>query len=162
MTAKRPPLLFQKGHGGILIPADAAAQEFVTPIKLGADVWGEFRRARNAKFHRKFFALLDLAFETWEPVAGASEYRGKPIEKNKERFRAEILILSGHYDAVYSIKGDVRLIPKSISFTSIDDVEFERVYRGVLNVVWAQIMKNSRYSSPNEVDNIVNRLIGFE
>lgn len=162
MTAKRPPLLFQKGHGGILIPGDSAAQEFASQVKLGADVWGEFRRARNAKFHRKFFALLDLAFETWEPSDSATQYRGRPIEKNRERFRAEILILSGHYEAVYSVKGDVRLIAKSISFASIDQATFEQIYRSVLNVVWKQIMKNSRYSSPEEVDNVVGRLIGFE
>lgn len=154
--------LFTKGHGGVLVPASFDASAFMEKVKLGGDVWAEFTKARNARFHKKFFTLLDLAFQTWEPAEGVMEYRGRPIEKNKERFRAEILILAGHYDAVYSVKGDVRLVAKSISFAALDDIEFDKVYRQVLDVVWRQVMQHSRYRSAKEVDDMVARLMSYE
>ena len=153
--------LFTKGHGGVLVPVTFDGIDFLEKVRLGGDVWGEFTKARNGQFHKKFFTLLDLAFDTWEP-GEERQFRGQPVQKNRERFRAEMLILAGHCEAVFSVKGEMRLIAKSISFAAMDDIELERVYRSVLAVVWEHVMSRSRYRSQAEVDNIVSRLMGYE
>lgn len=53
-----------------LVPATEADRELVSKWKAGQVVHGKFTRMRNAKFHGKFFAMLDLAWEYWEPKGG--------------------------------------------------------------------------------------------
>nr|WP_318382718.1 DUF1367 family protein [uncultured Enterobacter sp.] len=61
-----------KQSSGILIPATPETSDFLhSKCKLGAVLVAEFRQLRNAAFHRKFFALLNLGFEYWEPTGGA-------------------------------------------------------------------------------------------
>ncbi|WJV61079.1 DUF1367 family protein [Pectobacteriaceae bacterium C52] len=61
---------FVKSAGGVLIPATPDSNEYVQKIKLGAVIYADFRQARNPKFHRKFFSLLNLGFHYWEPTGG--------------------------------------------------------------------------------------------
>lgn len=60
--------LIRTAHG--LVPATEADRELVQKWKAGQVVHGKFARMRNARFHGKFFAMLDLAYEYWEPVGG--------------------------------------------------------------------------------------------
>lgn len=61
-----------KQSSGILIPATPETSDILqSKIKLGAVLVAEFRQARNPAFHRRFFALLNLGFEYWEPTGGA-------------------------------------------------------------------------------------------
>ncbi|WP_136023604.1 DUF1367 family protein, partial [Salmonella enterica] len=61
-----------KQSSGILIPATPETSDILqSKIKLGAVLVAEFRQVRNPVFHRRFFALLNLGFEYWEPTGGA-------------------------------------------------------------------------------------------
>ncbi|HBQ7346099.1 TPA: DUF1367 family protein [Klebsiella pneumoniae] len=62
---------FIKSAGDVLIPASPDAREFVKKIRLGAVLYSDFKQARNPAFHRKFFALLNLGFDYWQPSGGA-------------------------------------------------------------------------------------------
>lgn len=152
--------VFAKGKGNVLIPADPAAEEFISSLKLGNGASLEAKKARNVKFHRKFFSLMQLAFDIWEPN-GEKVWKGIPIRKDFERFREDILILSGHYDVSYGLTGDAKLTAKSISFANCDEHEFERVYQGVLDVVWEKILREANFRSKAEVENVVNQLMGY-
>ena len=69
--------------------------------------------------------------------------------------------MAGHYDAVFSIDGYVRFTAKSISFARMDEGEFSKVYQAVLNVVWEKILRQANYKSPEEVEEIVNKLLAY-
>ncbi|VAX77945.1 Uncharacterised protein [Klebsiella pneumoniae] len=57
---------------GILIPATPETSDFLqSKCKLGAVLEAEYKLVRNPTFHRKFFALLNLGFDYWEPTGGA-------------------------------------------------------------------------------------------
>lgn len=61
-----------KQNSGILIPAAPEISDILqSKIKHGAVLVAEFKQARNPAFHRRFFALLNLGFEYWEPTGGA-------------------------------------------------------------------------------------------
>lgn len=152
--------IFAKGQGNVLIPADPAAEQFIASLKLGNGASVEAKKARNVKFHRKFFALLQLAFDIWEPP-GEKVWKGVPIRKDFERFREDITILSGHYDASYGLDGEVKLTAKSISFANCDEHEFESVYQAVLDVVWEKILREANFRSKAEVENVVNQLMAY-
>ena len=79
---------------------------------------------RNGKFHRKFFALMNVGYDCWEPKRKHKSYKGIPIEKNRDQFREDITILAGFYEQTFNLKGEMRMRAKSISFASMEDDEF--------------------------------------
>ena len=94
--------------------------------KLPKDGYFEIKytKRRNVRFHRKFFALLKIAFEN------QSDYR------LMEDLRRDLIISSGHYDEVVNrITGEVYKIAKSISFSNMDDTEFNLIYNDVKEVI---------------------------
>lgn len=149
-----------KTPSGQLAPADPQAAEYIAKLKLGAIIKGKFTKARNPRFHRKAFALFQLGFEAWEPAQ--LTYKGQIVAKDFDRFRKDLTILAGFYEPVTNIRGEVRLEAKSLSFGSMDEVEFAKVYDAILNVIWAKVLRDAaRYKSPEEVDFVVNQLLGF-
>lgn len=153
-------LMLVKSPGGALIPGDAQAQQFIAGLGVGKGLRGEFRRVRNPLFHRKVFALFNLAFDMWE--APALEYQGLPVAKNFDRFRKDLTVLAGHYTATTNLRGEVRLEAKSLSFANMDDTEFAEVYRGILGVVWKHVAAAHGYKSPAELERVVEELLRFE
>lgn len=149
-------ILVTKTAGGALAPADQEAADYIARLKLGAVVKVKATRMRNPRFHRKFFAMLDVGFDAWEPPE--KEFRGLPVEKNKERFRKDCIIAAGFYDQVANIKGEVRAEAKSISFGSMSDDEFEQVYSAVANVILSRIL--TRYTR-TDLDNVVEQILRF-
>lgn len=114
---------------------------------------------RNWKYHRRFFALLQLGFDSWEPDRKRKSYKGREVSKNFDQFREDITILAGYYVQTFDLKGRMTLKAQSISFASMDDLEFERVYSDVVDVLLREVCKN--YKDREEIDRVINKLIGF-
>ena len=112
---------------------------------------------RNVRFHRKFFALLQVGFDAWEPGFQAT-HKGEPIGKNFEHFRKDVTILAGFYEPAFALDGSLQLEAKSIAFANMDDVEFERVYSAVADVLLAKVL---RTYSRDDLDQAVERILGF-
>ena len=154
-------LVLMKTASGTLAPCDPEGAAYVSKMKLGQGIHGQFRKVRDLVHHRRMFALFGLAFDSWEPAV--LEYKGQPVAKEFDRFRKDLTILAGHYNAVTSINGEVRLEAKSLSFGSMDDTEFETVYKSVLDATWKHVLgKMWGYTSPTNVDRVVNELLRFE
>lgn len=149
-------LVLAKTANGALMPVDPQSQEFIAKMKLGAAMKGEFKRLRNPKFHRKFMALMNVAFDAWEP--GQLEYKGEAVQKEFDRFRKDITILAGYYETAIDLNGKVRLTAKSINFNSMDEDTFERLYSAVINVILSRILTN--YSRA-DLDNVVEQVMAF-
>ncbi|MBL7635137.1 DUF1367 family protein [Atlantibacter hermannii] len=74
---------------GILIPATPETSELLqSKIKLGAVLVADFKQVRNPAFHRKFFALLNLGFEYWEPTGGAISSNERKLVTGYAKFLA--------------------------------------------------------------------------
>lgn len=152
--------VFQRVRGNMLVPVDPNAEKLVSSVKVGDGIAVQARKKRSLGFHKKFFSLLQLAFDVWEPT-GQKVWKGVPIRKDFERFREDITILAGHYDVAYGLNGDVRLTAKSISFANCEEHEFEAVYQAVLDVVWDKILREANFRSKAEVERVVNQLMGY-
>ncbi|MES2262165.1 MAG: DUF1367 family protein [Pseudomonadota bacterium] len=142
----------------VLVPHDEAAAEFIQKMKAGALAHADFKRVRNYKFHKKYFALVGFAFDQWEPRGGL-EYQGQPVRKNKERFRKDLAILSGFFESTVNLKGEVRLEPKSISFSQMDEIEFEKLYNTTIDVILSRIL--TKYTR-DDLDAVVEQLLRFD
>ena len=145
---------------GTLVAGDPQTQERLKKLKIGHALKGNFKQARNIKFHKKAFALLNFAFDMWD--APELEYKGQPVEKNFDRFRKDLTIMAGFYESYVNFKGEVRLEAKSLSFDKMDEEEFAQVYKGFLDVIWTRILKSKGYETPEAIDDYVNKLLRFE
>lgn len=118
-----PPdrLLFRK-HMGKLVPAEDAAEEWLSRQPAGKDMWlPRPKRARNSQWHRKYMKLLSIVYENLpEPVA--EHY------PTFDRFRKSLMVGIGRYDTWQTRRGETLLEPHSLAFDKMDQDEFERVW----------------------------------
>lgn len=164
-----------------LAGATDADRELISKIKYGATVHGDFKKMRNAAFHGKFFALLALAYDYWEPKGGLiprqelrgihglakyfEELNGKPgqltnavqayidkleneraerfpsVDKSREAFREYITVEAGHFTLVNTPAGIEKRV-KSISWSRMDDVAFEALYKDVFATCWRLVLQS--------------------
>ncbi len=111
--------------------ADAA---LLTKIKAGEVVKLKLTRPRNYLFHKKFFALLNFAYDYWEPKSSFNKW-GVEATKDFDRFRKDVIVLAGLYDCTYRLNGDTRFEARSISFGSMSEDEFEKLYSACVDVI---------------------------
>lgn len=53
-----------------LVPISEADKEIYNKWKLGRVICGKFSQSRNYEYHKRFFGLLNLAFDYYEPSSG--------------------------------------------------------------------------------------------
>lgn len=93
----------------------------------------EVKEPRNYRFHKKFFALVNLCFENL-PERYDSVYPTPQTLLNELKFQV------GHCDEHRTLGGKITYIPKSINFASMDQFQFEEFYDSVLNVILKYFM----------------------
>lgn len=143
-----------------LIPASKMDQEDFDRLTNGVTYQVELKQPRNLKFTRKFFAMLRVAFDAWEPEPLPLHLKkyGTP-DKDFDRFRKEVLIVCGFRKPIFSIKSqELRFEAESISFGSMDEVRFAEVYDKVATYLLGQFLRNY---TRDDLDNVVNELVGF-
>lgn len=143
--------------------ADAESAKAAEKHRLGESVSATVVKPRSSKFQRKFFALLRLAFDYWEPSAGdsPSEYKGVPIEKDFDRFRSDVTILCGFYTPVWNARGELRLEARSISFAEMEPEEFAQLYNTAIGVLMKLVMRAKGFSEA-ELERAVDELLRFD
>lgn len=111
--------------GGLMALNQAEAEKLEDLV--GREVKAVITQPRNLAFHRKYFALLKVAHDM------------SNTDMNREQFRIYVQAGAG-YCTFTQLDGKSLAIPKSISFASMDEIEFNRLYNDVLSFVcetWA-------------------------
>ena len=150
--------LLKKTSHNTLTPSNQETQRWFDGLKIGAEVHGPLRQRRILWKHRKYFALLNIAYDHWEPGEIDSKY-GKP-EKNFDRFRKDIAILCGYYSVVVRLDGTTRIEADSISFAKMDQVSFEKLYTKTIDLLIKQVY-NSKMPK-QQIESMVNEYLKFE
>jgi len=151
-------MIFKRTQGG-LEPLDTEAHKLMNETSGGEAVaFDKVIKPRNVKFHRKYFALLNFAFEHWEPGELSGKQYGRP-EKNFERFRNDLTILSGHYKQTIRTDNTLMIEAKSISFASMNKEQFEELYSNTINVILKRILTNY---NKEQLDKVIIELLGFD
>lgn len=118
-------LYLTKQLNGSLIPTFDSDYEKLKKIAPGDSVECTVKRPRNVQFHRKFFALINMV------------YQNQPEDKTIENFdylRKYLTKRSGHYEAIETPTGTI-YEAKSISFASMDDYEFSKLYSDMIDTI---------------------------
>lgn len=146
----------RKLPGGIMRPDDEPSIEALKTIAVGAVISVEWKQPRNYKFHKKFFAMLKVGFDAWEPAE--LDYKGHPVQKNFDRFREDVIIAAGFGEIVYNLRGEARARAKSISFGAMSQEEFDRLYNAVAEVLLQRVLKTY---TKDDLESVVAELTGF-
>lgn len=135
-------LYLRKMPGGTLVADNDETAAFLQKKKVGAVLSGDFTEPRNYKFLKKMHALFQLAYEYFgENIACDLEYKGQKVRPSYDRFRKELVILAGHYEPVFNIKGELRLEAKSISYANCTEEEAERIFSDCINAALKHIYR---------------------
>jgi hypothetical protein len=106
-----------------IIPLYNGDADELARVPKDADVEIEIKKKRNIKFHKKFFALMNICFQNQD----CFEY--------PEPMRAYLIMKAGFFDIINTPSGKPMILAKSISFSSMDDIGFEILYSRVLDQV---------------------------
>jgi len=110
-------------------PADRYSADLWHKLPIGETVLVTWRKQRNLKFHRLFFAALNFVFKQQDMYSVLDD------------FRADITIALGHFTIETYRKEEVKR-PKSISFAKMDDVAFREFFDGFVKLICERIAPN--------------------
>lgn len=105
-------------------------------------------------------ALLDAADQYLEQVANRRVTNGISLCKSFDAYRAWVIVEAGHFDAIELPDGTLRKHPRSISFSNMDEIEFQRLYKSALDVLWRWVLSKS-FSTQTEAENVAAQLMNF-
>jgi hypothetical protein len=129
---------------GVLVPATKQDEELLGDVKSGETVRVKVTRPRNPYHHRKMFALLNLVLEN-------SDFR------SIDHLLTDLKVRVGHYEEYITADGAMVFIPKSISFASMGQAEFNVFYNRVLNTV----IENYMPMDADDLERQVERVLQF-
>lgn len=112
-----------KDREGKFHPLNESDREKADKIPALEETLFTYKKIRNGKFHRKYFAMLNMAYDNQDQY------------KNFDHFRKIIQMKAGYYDTVVTDKGEVYL-PLSIAFDKMDNNEFEKLYEAAWKVLY--------------------------
>lgn len=139
-------IYLKKQLSGALMPDDEHSASVLQKFKCGEIVSVDISKPRNLKFLRKFFALLGCAFDNQERYTDFDE------------FREEVTIQAGYYTTHQHVDGSTSKHARSISFGSMDELEFGELYQRTID---ALIMHFIPGTDPEALDNAVSDILGF-
>lgn len=132
--------------GAILRPCTDADYDSRMKLRRGKIYVCDVREARNYEFHKKFFALINCAWEF-------QDERSREFFCNSvEGFRKTLTIAAGHYESIYNVtKGEWQQTAKSIAFDRMSESEFGDLYQSVFDVICANFLGNATEEQFNEI-----------
>lgn len=105
-------------------------------LKIGEVYTAEVKKARNIQFHRKYFALINCAWEY------QNEKVVNHFNNSVDAFRKTVEIAAGWYEPIYLIrKKEWSQAPKSIAFDKMDETEFMDLYDNVKRVLFQMFLR---------------------
>ncbi len=131
-------IMVQKTLSGVLKPCYESDHDNFKKLPLNESFLITYTKKRNIKFHRKFFALMQLVYQNQE------------LYRFLDDLRQDITIECGYYYETVNINGEVVKKAKSISFASMDEVEFSELYNTALDV----IVKHFHFDKEDMLTNI--------
>ena len=127
-----------KQLNGSLLPSYNSDYDKMKKMKLGKEYKCVITMPRNIKFHRKYFALLNLVFNNQEAYS------------NIEDLRHDLTVAIGYYTLRTNIQGDTIKKPNSIRFSSMDELEFGELYSKTIDA----IVTHFNFNKQDIIDNI--------
>ena len=133
--------IFVVRQGNMLVPASDEDAEKLGKLRHdGRTAYkAEIRVSRNYRFHKKFFALINCAWELLNE-------RQTHFFRTVDAFRKTVTVAAGFYEPFFFMDSmEWQKSPKSIAFDKMEEKEFEELYERVKDVLYTTFL-NGRIS----------------
>ena len=131
-----------------LVPLYDSDHDLKQRLRVGSTVRCRVSLPRNYRFHKKFFALVRLTFDNL-PMPIAERWNVRSENDMLRRFKRDL----GYFSSTLNEAGEREVEYRSISFSAMDEEEFERFYDDCVNLVlYSYIPGISRQDLLEEVE----------
>ena len=113
-----------------LVPLYDSDHDLKQRLRVGSTVRCRVSLPRNYRFHKKFFALVRLTFDNL-PLPLVERWNVRSENDMLRRFKRDL----GYYSSTVNDLGEREIEYRSISFSAMDEEEFERFYDDCVNLV---------------------------
>jgi len=144
-----------------MVPARQVDADAIKAFKAGDVEIFETRRMRNGSKFRRWWLLVEFAFDIWREAMPAMQHDGQDVRAELERFRKDLTVLAGYYRPVWSVEGELTLEPESIAWANMDEARFEQLYSATIDVVLTKILAGGRWTE-EQLRQHVDRLMDFD
>ena len=121
-------------HG--LVPLYDSDYDFKKRLRVGSVVKCKVSNPRNYEHHKKFFALVRLTFDNL-PSNLAEYFKVHNEEDMLRRFKRDL----GYFKTSLNERGEKEIEYQSISFSAMEQHEFERFYNQCIDLVIYKYIK---------------------
>lgn len=122
-----------------LFPATDEDMGKLLKVKKGEVAEVNVKVLRNYRFHKKYFALINTAYNF------LTEPQREFFHNSVDGFRYTLEVAAGYYDEFYSVtRHEWVQKPKSIAFDKMDEAEFSKLYEAVVNIIFKLFLDNNR------------------
>lgn len=127
------------------IPANPHDRDLMLQFHNGDYIELESKKPRNGKFHRKFFAMLNV-------VVQHSDY------DNVLQVKHLLKLKLGYFDKITNTDGRITYQTKSISFASMEETDFQVFYQQCVTVIIRDFLPTWDL---DDFDNALGELMSF-
>ena len=136
-------VIYLRKHLNALHPADSEAENHLKKVKPGVVFSAEIKRPRNYENHKRYFALLNLAFENQEKF--------KSVDQLKEAIKFEL----GYTELIRKMDGTFVEKPKSINFATMNETDFQTYFSKSIDVIIKYVLPGV------ERQELINEVLAF-
>jgi hypothetical protein len=135
-------------EGQKLGAADPLSLEGIESLRLKETVTATLRRARNPRHHAKLFALLNVVHPHQKGYSTIGD------------LLVALKVSTGLFNTVQSVDRIPIIIPKSISFASMSQSDFEQWYERTIDVITTCILPAVNKDELN--DQVASIMAGYQ
>lgn len=119
-----------------LVPLYDSDYDLKKRLRVGSVVKCKVSNPRNYEHHKKFFALVRLTFDNL-PSNLAEYFKVHNEEDMLRRFKRDL----GYFTSSLNERGEKEIEYQSISFSAMEQHEFERFYNQCIDIVLYKYLK---------------------
>ena len=116
-------IFLRKGRYNFLAAADDSSLEYIKKMKLGQAYSIEIKKERNYENHKRFFAMLNIAFDLTDGQFNTLH-----------GFRKWLLMAAGYATPITGPDKRTYWDVDSISFSSMDEIKFQEVFNACVDI----------------------------
>lgn len=154
-------VMLQKLPNGCLAPIDESDQAKFAKYKAGAMIRCTVVQMRNGRYFRKWWLLAQYAFDIWKDTMPALEFRGQAVQPCFDRFRKDLVILSGRYHPVFSARGEMRVEADSLKWSEMDEASFDSLYSATIDAILSKILGHGSFTEA-QLRSYVDGVMAFD
>lgn len=106
---------------------DSKSQDLFGELKTNVWYSCDLKEPRNPLFHAKMFAVLQTTLDNLPEASGLNRLNSYELLK-------AIQFDIGEVETMQKLSGEIVLVPKSIAFESMDNIEFAEIYKKIVPI----------------------------